>query len=246
LIDEPLSARWRYDLGQRKILEFRSALGLPAEGPAPSSAVFAYGIVPGIARALVHPPVATHRDALRLARVEAVFASELDLYGELICAIDLKVADHVVAVMSCVDGRGARAVATIHLRSDDEYPTGDEVPGDDVEELTIDPGRCVAFGAATWDLNPAYWDKELAEAANLGGLVAPPGLPFALTLESLERRAGFRASAVDVHFHRAARPGDRLRLNVGGERSALRFVLTGPEGIVLSGTGVLGHAGAGL
>lgn len=248
MIDEPLSSRWRYDLGHRKIFEFRSALGLPGDGPAPSSAVFAYGVVPGIARALTHPQVAAHRDDLRLARVETVFASELDMRGELICTADLRIEDEVVAVVSCVDDRGARAVATIHLSSGDagDSPSESGAGVAEVSELRIDPARCVAFAAATWDLNPAYWDRELAELAGLGGVVAPPGLPFALALDVIERGDGRPVSAVDVHFDRAARPGDVLHLHVSRSRHDLRFMVTGDEMTVLRGEAVLGRGEAAL
>jgi acyl dehydratase len=251
LTRQPLSSRWRYDLGHRKIYEFRSALGMPAEGPAPSSAVFAYGIVPGLARILTHPDVAAGRDELRLARVETVFASELDMRGELACEIDIRTAKDVVAVIACEDDRGARAVATIHLRRSDanEEGRGPSHPTSSVsyeEELHVDPARCVAFAAATWDLNPAYWDRELAEAADLGGLVAPPGLPLALAWATFEERAGRPSAAIDVYFHSAARPGERLHLRASGSSRDVTFEVAGTDGPVLSGNAVLGHGEAGL
>ena len=248
MIHQPLSARWRYDLGHRKIYEFRSALGMSAEGPAPSSAVFAYGIVPGLARVLTHPDVASGRDELHLARVETVFASELDMRGELVCEIDVATTTDVVAVISCEDDRGARAVASIHLSSDIHTAEPRSPSTNDAfdEELHLDPARCVAFAAATWDLNPAYWDRELAEAAGLGGLVAPPGLPLALALNVLEERAGKPAAAVDADFHSAARPGQRLQLRASGPSGDTTFEVAGAGGPVLSGTAVLGHGEAGL
>ena len=248
MINEPLSSRWRYDLGHRKIFEFRSALGMPGEGPAPSSAVFAYGIVPGLARVLTHSPVAAHRDELRLARVEAVFASELDMRGELLCEIDVRLDEEVVAVISCVDDRGARAVATVHLSSDADEDGSAPSPVEAVidGDLPIDPARCVAFAAATWDLNPAYWDRELAEAAGLGGVVAPPGLPLALALGKLEESANRSVIATDVRFERAARPGEVVRLRASGTSGEVAFEVVGAGGIVLAGAAVLGHGEAGL
>ena len=245
---QPLSARWRYDLGHRKIYEFRSALGMPAEGPAPSSAVFAYGIVPGLARVLTHPEVAAARDELHLARVESVFASELDMRGELACEIVVRPATDVIAVIACEDERGARAVATIHLSAATSAAERSHRPTSAAfeEELHLDPARCVAFAAATWDLNPAYWDRELAEAAGLGGLVAPPGLPLALAWAALEERAGVPAAALDVDFHSAARPGERLQLRASGASGDVTFEVAGEGGPVLSGTAVLGHGEAGL
>ena len=242
MIDEPLASHWRYDLGQRKIFELRSSLGLSGEGPAPSSAVFAYGVVPGLARVLTHPEVAAHRTDLRLARVETVFASELDMRDSLICAIDVGVGRSVVATISCEDTYGASAVATVHLTPDADYSPPEPLTSPDVShQLHIDPARCVAFAAATWDLNPAYWDRELAEAVGLGGPVAPPGLPFALAIEALERNCGRHAAAVDVYFDRTARPGDVLDLRYKGGPRDLSFEAESSEGLVLHGRAVLGH-----
>lgn len=244
MIDQPLSSRWRYDLGHRKIFEFRSALGLPGEGPAPSSAVFAYGIVPGIARALTHREVAAHRDVLRLERIEAVFASELDMRGELICSSDLRIGDGVVAMISCADERDARAVVTIHLSSTDAVGGSALSTNIIVDELRIDPARCVAFAAATWDLNPAYWDRELAAAAGLGGLVAPPGLAVALALEAIEGRTHRSVVAMDVHFERAARPGDVLQLYASDLIDNVSFEVVGGGEVVLRGDAVLRQGGS--
>lgn len=247
MINEPLGERWRYALGHRKIFEFRSSLGLEGDGPAPSSAVWAYGVVPGLARVLTHREIAGRRDDLRLVRVEAAFASELDMRGELVCAIDISADDEVSSVISCVDDRGALAVVSLHLAPSTSpvpmpplgVPTGSE-------ELRVDAGPCVAFAAATWDLNPAYWDRDLAQLAGLGGPIAPPGLPVALAVEAIERAAGRHLSSYDVHFDRAARPGDVLDLRVAAGADEARFELVSEAGPVLHGTAVLGHSRDGL
>jgi hypothetical protein len=236
VIDEPLAPHWRFDLGHRKTFEFRSALGLSGEGPAPSSAVFAYGIVPGLARTLMHPEIATQRDDLRLARVETVFASELDMSGLLTCAIDVHAREEIAAVISCRDERGAGSIVTVHLSPDDHYEAPSPLAGaTELERFHTDPARCVAFAAATWDLNPAYWDRELAELAGFGGTVAPPGLPFALALKALEAEAKGPSSSVDVHFDRAARPGDLLVLNTVPAGEETLFELSSEDGPVLHG-----------
>jgi acyl dehydratase len=246
LIDSPLASNWRYDLGSRKIFEFRSALGLDGEGPAPAGAVFAYAIVPGLARMLTEPRVVAHRNELRMSRVEVVFSSALDMRGELVNAIEVEVGDSVVGVISSRDPRGARAVATLHLTSDLDYEPSIPVDeGRPVARLQLDPARCVAFAAATWDLNPSYWDRDFAEAAGLGDLVVPPGLPVALAVEELERASGRHSSALDVRFDRAARPGDRLELRTNGGPSPddLFFEAESQDGLVLSGRAMLGHQG---
>lgn len=245
--DDVLAPRWRYDLGHRKIFELRSALGLQADGPAPSSAVFAYAVVPGLARILTHPQVATSRRDLRLSRIETVFASELDMSGELACTSEVKLGPDVVAVISCADGAGAKAVVTVHLSPDSTYEAPAPLEGTSpLDALGVDPARCMAFAAATWDLNPAYWDQALAESVGLGGPVAPPGLPFALAAEALERHWGRRSSAWDVRFDRAARPGDVLQLRATSGSDDVRFEVVSEDGVVLHGETVLGHPGGGL
>lgn len=243
MIDEPLSPHWRYDLGHRKIFELRSALGLTGEGPAPSSSVFAYAVIPGITRVLTHPHVAAHRSDLALVRVEAAFASELDMQGFLTCSLDIRVEEDVTAVVTASDPRGASSVTTIHLATVDPSaaePSADLSP---IAEIRLDPARCVAFAAATWDLNPAYWDREFAELTDLGGLVAPPGLPFALIALLLEERAVSPLRAIDVRFTGVTRPGDLLDLRASDGYENVTFELVSPRGVVLAGDAVFGPGG---
>jgi hypothetical protein len=239
LIDEPLSTRWRYDLGNRKIYEFRSALGLDAEGPAPRGAVFAYAIVPALARMLTHPEVSSRRDEFRMSRLEVAFASELDMRGELICSIETLVRDSIVGKISCRDVRGAQAVATLHL-DDAIDPPAPRPDLREVAELRFDRARCIAFAAATWDLNPAYWDREFAEAAGLRGLVTPPGLPVSLAMEEVERQSGRPVAAVDVAFERAGRPGEIAQLLLASAEPTPSFEIASESGVLLSGHVMLG------
>lgn len=240
MIDEPLSPRWRYDLGDRKIQEFRSSLGLPPEGPAPRGAVFAYAVVPALARMLTHPRVAASRDSVHMSRLELAFASELDMRDLLVCTIDVQVRDSITGIVSCTDRLGARAVATLHLDAEGGPPPSDTFL--DAAELSLDPARSVAFAAATWDLNPAYWDEEFARVARLGGVVCPPGLPVALSIERLERSTGHALAAVDVHFVHAARPGEVLTLGTSRAGREVRFRAKAEDRIVLYGRAMLGRS----
>lgn len=235
----PLAGRWNYDLGDRKIFELRSALGLDAEGPAPRGAVFAYAVTPALARILTHPHVAVTRDVLRISRLEVAFASEVDMRDQLDCSVDVRVGNALAGVVSCIDRRGARVVATVHLDRDESPPSrGFEV--EDVVELRLDPARSIAFAAATWDLNPAYWDVPFAEVAGLGGLVAPPGLAVSLALEEIERRWGRPVSALDVRFERAGRPGDTLMLGLGLSGNQVFFEARAGADVVVQGDALLG------
>ena len=241
MIDEPLGAHWRYDLGDQKISELRSALGLTPEGPAPRGAVFAYAVVPALARMLTHPEVAAHRDSVRMSRLEVVFASELDMRNTLTCGIEVHVRDAIAGVVSCTDLLGARAVSTLHLDLEDTAPPAAEASDRQVT-LSLDPARSVAFAAATWDLNPAYWDAPFAEAAGLGSVVCPPGLAVALSIEAIEAATSSALAAIDVRFEHAARPGDELTLSFSRDGDEIPFRVVADDRLVLYGRGALGMA----
>jgi acyl dehydratase len=236
LIDEPLAPNWRYDLGSRKIFELRSSLGLSGDGPAPPSSVFAYAVVPGLARMLTHPAVAALRSELRMSRLEVVFASELDLRGELRCSIDVDVSSAVVGTIASSDQRGGRAVATLHLTTDDDHVNLAPLEGPSATVHTsANPARAIAFSAATWDLNPAYWDEDFATRVGMGGVVVPPGLSLALSLEAIRAAEGKEVDSYDVIFERAARPGDELEIRFRRDHGGVDFESVSEDGVVVAG-----------
>ena len=85
----------------------------------------------------------------------------------------------------------------------------------------VDPARTLAFSAATWDLNPAHWDREFAASVGLPGVVAPPGLAAAWLVELGERETGENFKRWDVTFQRSPLAGELLTAELLRDGDAL-------------------------
>ncbi len=220
---------WTYEIGTEKVRELRSCLGMPDGATVPAGAVFAYAIVPGITRALIDPRLAPRRADLRLVSLDLRWVSPLHPNDELDCSIEVD-ADGTATIE--VHREGRRTVeAKLRLAGDTPEPPA--MNGAILGERTVmDAGRAMAFAAATWDLNPAYWNVELARAAGLGGPVAPPGLALTWALETVRRSSGEPVSSATIGFGRTPRVGEEIAVRIAHSEKGADFVVaTGHEPI---------------
>lgn len=211
---------WTYEIGAEKLREFRSALAIKESGEVPPGFVFAYAVVPGLARILTHPYFAGRRDGLRLSGI-AIRWDGLPTKNEVVdCSVSFEGDNPLI---TCV-GTGTVEVRVMLSHGGVELP---RIPSGPVlgERLIVDAGRALAFAAATWDLNPVYWNERFARAAGLDATVVPPGLPAAWVLQMIRRSSGARLERAELVFGHAARPGDELMARVVQEAGSSDFVV---------------------
>ncbi len=234
-----MSVAWEYELCREKLREFRSALAITESGEVPPGFVFAYAVVPTLYRALTHPELKDQRARLRLAtlsvRWNAQVAAGDKLSGSL-ASIDASAATSV-----CTAAGGAEPTVEIRLGFADGLEATVE-PGPILgERITADAGRSIAFAAATWDLNPAYYNERFASAAGLDGTVVPPGLPASWVLQMIRRSSGSRLVAAHVGFGPAARTGAELVGRVSQSSGSASFSVSAGETVVCWGQAAWDH-----
>jgi acyl dehydratase len=233
-----LGSDWEYELGREKIREFRSSLAITESGEVPPGFVFAYAVVPGLARALVDPGIANERAGLRLASLEVAWTST-PLAGSLLRGRLLSVDSHG-ATIRCLDGEELVVDVRLGFSETDEVP--DPEPGPVLgERITADAGRSLAFAAATWDLNPAYWNERFVAAAGLDATVVPPGLGASWVLQMIRRSSGRPLREAKISFGSAPRTGDELMGRVSASEDRASFIVGAGERAVCWGRATWGE-----
>jgi acyl dehydratase len=180
----------------------------------PAGAAAAFAVVPALERVLTHPQVAPRRAAVHLSRIAAEWTDHPRPGETVECRFELTVFERdVTATVEWDAERGASGRVILNVGEGRTAPyTGRPPERVSVGRLEVDAARSLAFSAATWDLNPAYWDGDFARSAGLGGVVCPPALVPFWAARLLEDKWGRRLQSLDARLERPARPGDALEL----------------------------------
>lgn len=236
---------WRYRLGHQKLVELGAAVGAPPDlVPGIHAAFFMFGFVPALRQVLTAPDVSPRRGDLALANVSAEWSGtvhgEADIEGTVTVSMN---DDRLEARGSCSTAGSVFCTFGMALTST-RGTTPTSMPTSDTRvEIVIDAGRALAFAAATWDLNPAYWDRGFATAIGLDGPVAPPGLAAAWLVHLAESDLVGPMSAWELSFHRTPRVGETVAATFeSGADGIWAHAATG-EGVAVAGRFVPGSGG---
>jgi acyl dehydratase len=234
-----LSSSWEYELCREKLREFRSALAITESGEVPPGFVFAYAVVPALYRALPHPELKDHRARLRLASIDVSWNQPI------------APGDRLSGTLGTIDRSGVSAICTVEAGFEPavevrlgfiDAPDVSVEPGPVLgERITADAGRSVAFAAATWDLNPAYYNERFASASGLDVTIVPPGLPVSWVLQMIRRSSGSRLTHAQIGFGPAARTGAELMGRVAQSSASASFSVTADDTAVCWGKAAWNH-----
>ena len=221
---------WRFELGRQKLRELSVALAHDFNGDgAPAAAMFMYGLVPALREMLVDPAVAGRRDELALASLYVRWnerpAVGSDIEGRV--AVEHSDVSQTVGRATCTVAGRQLCELRIILGTPQREAAPRDAPNEVGARLRVDSARTLAFAAATWDLNPAYWDPGFAAAIGAGRPVAPPGLAGAWLMTLMEERMDRPLTAFELRFLRSPRVGEEATAHLDGNDLATGSVWCG-------------------
>jgi hypothetical protein len=227
---------WRYRLGHQKLSELGAALGVPADrSPGMHAVFFMFGLVPALRQILIDPEVSPRRGELRLAKVSTEWSGTVDAEADIVGTVATsKVGAGLEGAGSLTSSGDALCAFRIELTSATAVTAPLEPTSPGQVELPVDAGRALAFAAATWDLNPSYWDRDFAASIGLTGRVAPPGLAAAWLLHLAETDLVGPMKAWEVSFYRTPRVGETIAATFAPAPGGVSAIAATPEGPAVS------------
>ncbi|MEA2459965.1 MAG: N-terminal half of MaoC dehydratase [Actinomycetota bacterium] len=202
---------WSYHLGPQKLIELGVALGrpFPERGMSPQATFFQFGLVPALRAVLRDRVVSSSRSEVALHHVAVTWARSPVVDDAIGGSVDVAEENGAFRAEGECTAAGSPLCTFSLLLGPHEVAAPTVPENEPVARMTCDAARGLAFAAATWDLNPAYWSERFARAAGLSGLVVPPGLPAAWLVDLAEQGRG-PCSSMRIDFFRAARVGEVL------------------------------------